>query len=145
MQVTIWRKYRKDAYTIGRVYIDGKLFCNSLEDTDRDLHQYMSVSEILAAKVKGATAIPAGEYKVTMTWSPRFKRIVPQIMNVKGFSGVRIHAGHTAKDTEGCPLFGINTKTGMLTQSRAYITKFETMLQVNGGTCDLSIVHDYNE
>lgn len=145
MRVVIWRKYRKDAYTIGRVYIDGKLFCNSLEDTDRDLHQWQSVSEILAAKVKGATAIPTGEYKVTMTWSPRFKRLVPQIMNVKGFSGVRIHAGNTAKDTEGCPLFGMNTEKGKLTQSRAYITKFETQLQVNGGTCDLSIVHDYNE
>ena len=145
MQVVVWRKYRKADYTIGRVYIDGVFFCNSLEDTDRALMQWQSVPEILAGKIQGKTAIPAGNYKVTRTMSPRFKRMMAQIMNVKGFSGVRIHAGNSHEDTDGCILLGMNTVKGKLTQSRAYVNKFETMLQVNGGTCDLSIVYEYDE
>ena len=143
MQVVLWRKYRKAEYTIGRVYIDGQFFCNSLEDTDRGLMQYMSAGEIANIKIKGATAIPAGEYKITRTYSPRFKRLVPQVMNVKGFSGIRVHAGSSAKDTEGCLLLGDNTIKGGLTNSRKRVTEFDTKLQIEGGTCDLKIVYDY--
>lgn len=142
MIVTIWRKYRKDGYTIGRVYIDGVFFCNSLEDTDRGLEQYMSVGEIMTKKLAGQTAIPAGDYKITRTYSPRFKRLVPQIMNVKGFAGVRVHAGNTAADTEGCVLLGDNTQVGRLANSRKRVTEFETKLQIAGGTADLHIVYD---
>lgn len=145
MDVVIWRKYRKDGYTIGRMYVDGVFFCNTLEDTDRGLAQYMNVGEIMNAKIKGQTAIPVGDYKLTRTYSPRFKRIIPQIMNVKGFSGVRIHAGNTARDTEGCPLVGDNTIKGALTNSRKRFTEFDTKLQVEGGTADLHIVWDYKE
>ena len=143
MQVVLWRKYRKAEYTIGRVYIDGQFFCNSLEDTDRGLMQYMSAGEIANIKIKGATAIPAGEYKITRTYSPRFKRLVPQVMNVKGFSGIRVHAGSSAKDTEGCLLLGDNTIKGGLTNSRKRVTEFDTKLQIEGGICDLKIVYDY--
>lgn len=142
MVVTIWRKYRKDGYTIGRVYIDGVFFCNSLEDTDRGLEQYMSVGEIMTKKLAGQTAIPAGDYKIARTYSPRFKRLVPQIMNVKGFAGVRVHAGNTAADTEGCVLLGDNTQVGRLANSRKRVTEFETKLQIAGGTADLHIVYD---
>lgn len=145
MQVTVWRKYRKEDYTIGRLYIDGVFFCNTLEDKDRGLMQWQSVPEVLAHKIQGRTAIPAGNYKVTRTMSPRFKRLMAQIMNVKGFSGVRIHAGNSHEDTEGCILLGMNTVKGKLTQSRAYVNKFETLLQAEGGTCDLSIVYEYDE
>lgn len=145
MDVVLHRKWLKDGYVVGRLYIDGVFFCNSLEDTDRGLQQFQSVSEILAAKIAGATAIPAGDYKVTRTYSPRFKRLVPQVMNVKGFSGVRIHAGNSSADTEGCILLGDNTMKGRLTNSRARVTKFETLLQIEGGTCDLHIVYDYKE
>lgn len=145
MQVVVWRKYCKPGYTIGRVYIDGVFFCNSLEDTDRGLMQFQSVSEILAAKVKGKTAIPAGEYKCTRTMSPRFKRMMAQIMAVKGFSGVRIHSGNTAEDTDGCILLGDNTQVGRITNSRRRCNEFEMRLQVAGGTCDLKIVYDYAE
>lgn len=145
MDVVILRKYRKDGYTIGRMYIDGVFLCNTLEDTDRGLAQYMNVGEIMNAKIAGQTAIPVGDYKLTRTYSPRFKRIVPQIMNVKGFTGVRIHAGNTAKDTEGCPLVGDNTIKGALTNSRKRFNEFDTRLQVEGGTADLHIVWDYDE
>ena len=145
MQVTIWRKYRKDGYTIGRMYIDGVFFCNTLEDTDRGLMQSMSVGEIMTKKLAGETAIPVGAYKLTRTYSNRFKKVLPQIMNVKGFSGARIHSGNTAKDTEGCPLVGDNTIKGQVVNSRKRFTEFDTKLQVAGGTADLLITWDYNE
>lgn len=145
MQVVIWRKYRKDGYAIGRMYIDGVFFCNTLEDTDRGLMQSMSVGEIMNTKIAGATAIPVGQYKVARTWSPRFKRLMPQIMNVKGFAGVRVHAGNTANDTEGCVLLGDNTAKGRLTNSRKRVTEFETKLQVNGDIADFIITWDYDE
>lgn len=145
MKVTIWRKYRKAEYTIGKMYIDGVFFCNTLEDTDRGLMQGMSVGEIMNAKIAGKTAIPVGSYKLVRTFSPRFKKMMPQILNVKGFAGVRIHAGNTAKDTEGCPLVGDNTIKGQLTNSRKRYTKFDTMLQIEGGEADLLITWDYDE
>lgn len=145
MEILCWRKYRKDAYTIGRLYIDGKFFCNTLEDTDRGLTQWMNVGEISQKKIAGATAIPTGDYKVTVTYSPKYKRNMPQIMNVKGFAGVRIHSGNTANDTEGCILLGENTKPGKITNSRACCKRFEQMLQAAGGIADLHIVWDYDE
>lgn len=143
MQVTLWRKYRKPGYTIGRLYIDGVFFCNTLEDTDRGLAQYMSVGEIANIKIKGATAIPTGAYKVQRTYSPKYKRLMPQVMNVKGFAGIRIHSGNTAADTEGCILLGDNTAVGRLTNSRKRCVEFETKMQINGNVCDLEIVYDY--
>lgn len=145
MQIVIWRKYRKAEYTIGRMYIDGVFFCNTLEDTDRGLMQGMNVGEILNTKVQGQTAIPVGDYKIQRTYSPRFKKLMPQIQNVKGFTGVRIHAGNTAKDTEGCPLVGDNTIKGALTNSRKRYNQFDTKLQVAGGCAGLHIVWDYKE
>lgn len=143
MQVTLWRKYRKPGYTIGRLYIDGVFFCNTLEDTDRGLAQYMSVGEIANIKIKGATAIPTGAYKVQRTYSPKYKRLMPQVMNVKGYAGIRIHSGNTAADTEGCILLGDNTAVGRLTNSRKRCVEFETKMQINGNVCDLEIVYDY--
>lgn len=145
MIITLWRKYCKADYTIGRLYIDGKFFCDTLEDTDRGLMQYMSAGEIMNIKVAGKTAIPAGDYKITRQYSSRFKRVMASIPNVKGFSGVRIHAGNTAADTEGCLLLGDNTIKGKLTNSRKRVTEFETKLQIEGGTADLYIVYDYDE
>lgn len=139
MTITLHRKYCKEAYTIGKLYIDGQYFCDACEDTDRGLDQSMEVPEILKRKKKNETAIPTGVYTVRFTYSPRFKRLMPQIENVKGFSGVRIHAGNTAKDTEGCILLGRNTIKGGVTQSRAWVTKFETALKVAGGVATLTI------
>lgn len=140
MQVTIERKYKKETYTIGIVYIDGVRFCESMEDKDRGLQQWMNVSEIQRLKVYGETAIPAGKYKVTMTYSSKYKRVMPQIMNVKGFTGIRIHSGNTAKDSLGCILLGKNDKVGWISNSRATCAKFEELLNKAGGTCDLEIV-----
>lgn len=140
MQITLYRKYPKPGYTIGQLFIDGQYFCDTCEDADRGLDQMMDVPEILKRKIQNETAIPTGEYTVRFTYSPRFKRLMPQIENVKGFSGVRIHAGNTAKDTEGCVLLGKNTIKGGVTNSRAWVTKFETALKVAGGVATLKIM-----
>lgn len=140
MEVKIERKWCKDTYTIGRVYIDGQFFCNSMEDKDRGLYDYMNVGEIGILKVYGETAIPRGRYKVLMTYSAKYKRQMPQVMNVKGFTGIRIHSGNTAKDSLGCILLGDNDKTGWISNSRKRCAEFEERLKAAGYSCDLEIV-----
>ena len=73
MKLLLKRKAKKENYTIGDLYIDGKLFCNTLEDTDRNLTSTMSKDEIAKVKVYGKTAIPTGTYVVDMNIvSPKF-------------------------------------------------------------------------
>ena len=105
-------------YCIGKLYIDGVYFCDVIEDTDRGLDDKMSESEILKKKIKGQTAIPTGVYNVYITWSPKYKKPMPLIENVKGYSGIRIHSGNTAKDTEGCLIVGKNKEVGKVLESR---------------------------
>ena len=132
MRLTLIRIANRPTYCIGKLYIDGKYFCDTIEDTDRGLKDEMSVEEILKLKVKGETAIPTGIYHVYLTYSPKYKKQMPLIDNVKGYSGIRIHSGNTAKDTEGCLLVGLNTKVGMVTQSRKYYNiLFKELVKTN--------------
>ena len=118
MELNLNRRYKGDGYTIGTLTIDGKYFCDTLEDTDRGLDQSMTEANIMHIKVKGKTAIPTGTYRIDMaTISPRFKArwwarqfggIVPRLVGVRGFTGVLIHPGNTADDTDGCILVGRN-------------------------------------
>ncbi len=128
MELLLKRRYKGSKYTIGSLYIDGKWFSDTLEDTDRNLSSNMSEEEIKKIKIKNKTAIPTGTYKVNMnTVSPRFKDrvwakpykgIVPRLMKVPGYDGVLIHPGSNAESTSGCVLVGRNTIKGMLTQSQ---------------------------
>lgn len=131
MRLTIERKYKKAAYTIGHLYIDGKYFCDTIEDTDRGISADMSEHDILSKKIYGKTAIPNGLYEIRMTHSPKFhNRIwakltagkVPQIINVPCFSGVRIHPANEASELLGCIAVGKNTKVGAVTSSQHYYT-----------------------
>lgn len=132
MRITLIRIANRPTYCIGKLYIDGKYFCDTIEDTDRGLKDEMSVEEILKLKVKGETAIPTGIYHVFLTYSPKYKKQMPLIDNVKGYSGIRIHSGNTSKDTEGCLLVGLNTKVGMVTQSRKYYNiLFKELVKTN--------------
>jgi hypothetical protein len=97
MKLTVHRRYLFTDYTGGDLYIDGRFFCNTLEDMVRTV----------GPKVPGETAIPAGEYPLDLTVSARFKKLMPLLVGVPGFAGVRIHAGNTAADTAGCILVGI--------------------------------------
>ena len=124
MEIRIDRAWKKKGYTISRVFLDGvrwgdgKKFCNALEDEDRGLTSDMTVDQVLAKKVYGKTAIPTGRYKVTMSWSPKFKKDMPLVNAVKGFTGIRIHSGNTADDSLGCILIGVNDKVGWISNSR---------------------------
>lgn len=118
MEIILNRKHRKPTHTIGKFYIDGVAWKDSLEDPDRGLDNQMTESEIRSKKVSANTAIPTGRYEVGLTFSPKFKRDLPIIKNVKGFEAIRIHAGNDTGDTEGCLLPGENKAVGKVLNSR---------------------------
>jgi hypothetical protein len=92
--------------TVGELYVDGKFECYTLEDVVRPV------------KIKGMTAIPAGGYEVVISHSARFQRLLPLLLNVPNFDGIRIHAGNTAADTEGCLLVGQAKASNAISGSR---------------------------
>lgn len=110
MELTLKRTESTGAHTGGQMFIDGKYFCETLEDPERDIEE--------EGKVYGKTAIPLGRYEVEVTYSPKFKRMMPLIKDVPYFDGIRIHAGNTVADTDGCPLVGTERKQGYLSNSR---------------------------
>lgn len=129
MRLTLERKWPKETYTIGRLYIGNEYICNTLEDRDRGLRQTDSLSSIKSRKVHGETAIPKGTYGVTLNvTSPKYAGVawywqlcqgkMPRLLTVPGFEGILIHPGNTAMDTLGCILVGKNTKVGKLTESK---------------------------
>lgn len=107
MNIKIIRRYKKEDYTIGDLYINDEWFCNTLEDTDRNLNDSMSLQDIMNTKIYGRTAIPLGHYKITITYSPKFKTKLPLINGVKGFTAIRIHNGNNHNHTQGCILVRI--------------------------------------
>ena len=111
IQIELKRIAKRKDYTIGQLYVDGTYLCDTLEPTWRNLAQG-------ARKLKGRTAIPEGRYPVVVTHSPRFDAWLPLLVGVPGFTGIRIHAGNTAADTEGCILVGQNLKRGQVLNSR---------------------------
>ena len=99
MRIKLVRESFTNKATEGVLYIDDKFECYTLEDMDRDL-------ENGGIKVQDQTAIPKGEYEVIVDMSTRFKRLMPRLLNVPGFTGIRIHSGNKAADTEGCIIVG---------------------------------------
>ena len=108
MRLTLERFLIGEQRTIGRLSIDGEKFCYTLEDRVREP----------GFKVYGATAIPEGTYDIAMTYSPRFKMVLPLLKAVPGFDGIRIHAGNTESDTEGCILVGFDSGADRIGSSR---------------------------
>lgn len=132
MEIKIVRSHKKDTYTIGKCLINGVYFSDTIEDTDRGLSDDMNTSTIKKLKVYGKTAIPTGTYTVELTYSNRFhnrkwckpyKGKCPQIMNVKGFDGVRFHPFNTAEESLGCIAVGRNLKKGMVLNATSYFYK----------------------
>lgn len=118
MEIKVKRFAFKETYTIGKLFINGEYYCDTLEDKVRPQ----------GVKIFGETAIPAGVYNVTMSYSVRFKKYMPEIENVPNFQGIRIHSGNTDKDTHGCILVGKNTVIGKLTDSS--VTFIPLMMQI---------------
>lgn len=112
MKIKLKRTAKKREYTVGRLYLSFKYFCDTLEDTVRDLSK--------EEKVPGKTAIPAGEYKIIINKSPRFGRQLPRLLDVPDFKGILIHKGNTPKYTSGCILVGENIKKGIIFNSAYY-------------------------
>ena len=119
MNIILSRDIFQDERTLGTLIIPEASFsCFVLEDTDRNLYQQTPVADIVRAKVFGQTAIPYGRYEVAITWSNRFKCLMPEILSVPGFSGIRIHSGNRENETLGCPLTGFERNDTSVTRSR---------------------------
>lgn len=138
IKILVKRIAKKTKYTIGKLFINGVFYANTLEDTDRGLTQNMSEDEIKSKKIYGETAVPTGTYKIDMStvspkfrnhsWAKPYKGKIPRLTNVKGFDGVLIHPGNSDQDTLGCLLVGKNDVVGKVTNSVNYFHKIMTEL-----------------
>jgi len=112
MKLELKRIALRETYTIGRLFINGERFCDTLEDKVRDMPK--------EPKVMHETAIPKGTYTIIMNDSVKFKRRMPLLLDVPYFKGIRIHSGNKATHSSGCILVGINSVKGGLTESKRY-------------------------
>ena len=122
MNLTLKRLNLNHNYTEGELYVNGVYFCKTLEDTNRDLNKNGQFDNN-EKKVYGETCIPYGKYKVILSYSPKFKRELPEILEVPDFQGIRIHRGNKISDTLGCVLCGEKVKNGYLSNSTPYEIK----------------------
>ncbi len=118
MKIEVKRLYRTENSTIGELYIDGIFECFTLEDKEREV------------KIKSETAIPKGKYKVIINKSNRFKKLLPLLLNVPNFEGVRIHPGNTNHDTEGCILTGTTKGKDFIGNSRIAFNRLFKKMQL---------------
>ena len=130
---------KKDAYTIGKLYIGGEYFCDTLEDKDRGLNAALPLEKLKAMKEYGKTAIPVGVYKVALntvserfrnkSWARPYGGRLPRLLNVPAYEGVLIHVGNTSEDTSGCILVGENKAAGKVLNSTATFNRLMKVLQ----------------
>lgn len=129
MELKVVRKEFSSKTSIGELYINDVFFCYTLEDTDRNLMQTMGLKEIEQLKVYGKTAIPYGRYEVIMSWSNKFKCIMPLVNNVPGYLGIRIHKGNSEVDTLGCLLVGMKKGIDKISNSTEAFDRLFILLQ----------------
>lgn len=128
MKLKLERKYLGNSYTIGKLYIDGKYFSDTLEDKNRDINKN-GVFDNGESKTYGETCIPYGTYKVILNHSPKFKRELPRLLDVPHFDGILIHRGNTPEDTLGCILVGENKVKGKVINSTQYEVKLVSLMK----------------
>lgn len=128
MELLLERKYLKSNYTISNLSVNGKFYCNVIEDVVRDFNKN-GTFDCGEFKISGHTAIPYGEYEIKVTYSPKFKRELPLLLDVKHFEGIRIHRGNTEKDSSGCLIPGENKKKGMVINSTKYELELTKMIK----------------
>lgn len=141
LHLTVDRKWKKSAYTIGRLYIDGVYFCDTLEPRDRGLKQTDSLAVIRRNKIPSQTAIPTGTYQLTLgVQSAKYsaakyakqygfcRGYLPRVLNVPGFDGVLIHIGNSKEDTAACLLVGKNKQVGRVLESTATFLRLYPIL-----------------
>jgi hypothetical protein len=122
MELKLIRETFTEKSTIGSLYVNGIFFCYTLEDKDRRL-------ESGGVKEYAKTAIPRGKYKVVLSFSNRFKKYLPELINVPQFAGIRIHAGNTADHSEGCILVGATKTVDFIGQSQVTFGKLMKAIQ----------------
>ena len=126
MEIKLIRESFGDTFTEGKLLIDNVFECYTVEDTDRKMEDDLTV------KVNGKTAIPRGRYEVVLSMSNRFKKVLPEILNVPGFAGIRVHSGNSSIDTEGCIILGsVNDKLDddWIGGSKIALTQFMAKLE----------------
>ena len=143
MRLRLERRYLREDYTIGTLFMDGLYLCEAVEDKVRDLNHDGDLDDPGEGKVYARTAIPYGRYELDLTMSPKFTRLLPLVKDVRHFDGIRIHRGNTAEDSAGCILPGENKKKGAVIHSTEYELKIvERMLEAirNGEEMTIEIV-----
>jgi hypothetical protein len=134
MQIKAVRKWFTETSTISEVYINDKFLYYFLED----------VARAEGVKIYGKTAIPHGAYEVVMDYSEKFKKLLPHVLNVPMFTGIRIHAGNKAEDTDGCLIIGLTREVDWVGNSRKALNSFILLLEAaitRGEVCTLSVVN----
>ncbi|MFP5146361.1 DUF5675 family protein [Bacteroides uniformis] len=134
MKLTLNRKFKGPTYTIGTLSIDGNFFCNTIEDTIRELPVVCPNTPkgrpcTCKGKIYAKTAIPSGTYKVTLQYSSKYKKRMPYLHDVPHFLGIMIHSGNTEVDSAGCIIVGRNTVRGKVLESRATFQRLYTLLE----------------
>jgi hypothetical protein len=117
MKLVLQRTKEINNAVIGELSINDKFFCYTLED------------KIRTVKIKHQTCIPAGTYKILLTLSQRFKTVLPILLNVPNFEGIRIHAGNTVADTSGCLLIGSAVKDDTLLHSKTTLEQLLNLMR----------------
>lgn len=140
MDIVLKRIALKDSYTIGKLYVDGKYFCDTLEDKVRDMNKDGDLLDVGENKIYGETAIPYGKYEITLkVKSPKFSTkteyswssgYLPRVLGVKHFDGILIHAGNTSSHSYGCILVGENKVVGKVINSMETLKKLYKILKV---------------
>lgn len=130
MKIEIQRVVMNDERTLGGMFINGQYICDTLEDVDRHLEDYINnPEEGKKVKIYGQTAIPRGTYNVSNYWWAKHKAYYPWVQDVPFFSGILIHAGNTEKDSLGCILVGsLNEHGTALVNSRAAMAKVRQLI-----------------
>jgi len=128
LELELIRIYYSLKYTIGKLYINGVYFCDTIEDVNRDLNHDGDLSDKGETKVMHQTAVPFGRYKVIVNMSSRFKRLLPRLLNVNSFDGILIHNGADENSSSGCIIVGKNTIKGKVTNGTLYMNKLTDLL-----------------
>lgn len=130
MNIQIIRTAQGTESTLGVLIADGQRIGYVLEDEDRGLVSSMPLTDIKKQKVYGRTAIPTGRYRVAMTDSKRFGKEMPELLNVPGYGGIRLHSGNLVTETDGCPLPGTRPDQDKLGYWRVWESRktYQTLL-----------------